>query len=175
MLSLLLMDIKKTIEDLKKSEEFSQWKKENEKCYLVHLFKMLDETNKDEWQIGYYNPDSKKVITFVFNEQTKSITLNPESETFKEDNNHIEELKLEVVKTDFENAMLNVNNLIKEKYSHHPTDKSFFILQKIKEGLVWNFTFITKTFHVLNIKIDAISGMIVHDNLSSVFEFKGDA
>lgn len=167
------MDIKNIVSDLEKTKEFSEWKENNNGTYLVHLFKMLDKANVDEWQIGYYDKNNRKITTFVYNEETKAITLNPEAEVFKEDETHIEKLDLDKVSLNLLSAMHKAEKLKEDKYSTHPTDKAFLILQKLNIGIVWNFTFITKTFHVLNMKINAENGHILEDKLSSIMEFKG--
>lgn len=165
------MDIKELIVKIKKSDAYLKWDDKDE-SYLAHIFKMLDEINKNEYQVGFYNLKNRKITTFIFNEELDTIQIHPESETFKETEEHIKKLDLEKVKFSSLEALEKVNKFKEEKYSMHPVDKSFFIVQNLDKGQVWNFTFITKTFHVLNIKIDSEEGNVIEDEINSVFEFK---
>ena len=63
------MEIKKIVNKLGQNNEFKEWKKEHYASSLVHIFKMFDEVNKDEWQIGFFNP----------NETITSFVIGPES------------------------------------------------------------------------------------------------
>ncbi|MGM5484992.1 MAG: hypothetical protein ACQEP1_03930 [Nanobdellota archaeon] len=168
------MNTKKIIDNLEESEEFKKFKEENPDTYLAHVFKMLDKQNVEEWQIGYYDKSNRKVTTFVYNEKTETIQKNPESETFRKEDSHIKELKKEDINTNLNQAMQKVEKLRNEKYSKHPVEKSFFILQNLGNP-VWNFTLVTKTFNVLNVKVNASSGEVEEDNLSSIFDFKEKA
>lgn len=169
------MELKEIISEIQNSEIYSNWNKDNSQCYLVHVFKMLDKANMTEWQVGYYNTENRMITTFVYDEETKNITLNPESETFKKTESHIQELKLDNITSTYKEAEEILNKLKNEKYSAHPVDKAFFILQHLENlGIVWNFTLITKTMSVLNIKINAISKEVVEDKLTSIFEFKSN-
>jgi hypothetical protein len=164
------MEIKEIIIKIEESEIFQNWKNENN--YLVHIFKMLDEANKDEFQVGYFNKENKMVTTFVYNKINGEITQNPESETFRKEEKDIEQLNLSNVKLDFAVIMHKIENLRSKKYSQHPVDKSFYILQMLNNKTIWNFTIITKTLSIINIKINAEDGSVIDDNLTSVFDFK---
>ena len=168
------MNIKNIINEIETNKEFIDWKNENKDSYLVHIFKMIDENNKDEVQVGYYNKENKMITTFVYNEKTKEIKQNPESETFRKSETHIDELNLEDVKIDFVVIMNKIEQIRTSKYSEHLPSKSFFILQKIDNQTLWNFTIIAKTLNIVNIKIDANNGNIIEDKLTSVFDFKVD-
>ena len=168
------MDVKNLLKQLESSEEYKGWKKDNKESYLVHIFKMFDKANVDETQIGYYDKEKHTITTFVLNERSGDVKLNPESEIFKENEKHIEALELEKVDFPLNSVMKKAESFRKEHYAQHLPEKAFLILQNIKEGNVWNFTFITKTFHVLNIKMDAMTGNVKDHKLSSIFEFKGE-
>jgi predicted esterase YcpF (UPF0227 family) len=157
---------------LNDDQDFNEWKNTNSSTYLVHIFKMLDSANKDESQVGFYDKNSKRITTFVVNETLNTVNMNPDSEPFKEDDTPIEELKLDNVGMTIDSTMKKIDELMKEKYSSHPADKRFFLLQKTKDGTIWNFTVVTKTFHVLNVKIDAKEGNILSQKINSIFEFK---
>lgn len=159
------MEMKELIEKVEKRENIDN------DYYLVHIFKMMDEANKNEWQIGYYNKANKKVTTYVYNEKEDTVSVNPESEVFRKEDSHINPLNLDDVKIGYDEALKRVKEIREEKYHKHPVQKSFFILQNTG-NIVWNFTFVTKTFNVLNLKLNAENGEIEEENLSSIFDFK---
>lgn len=169
------MEPKEMLELIRKDESFKEWKKINKDSYLVHIFKMLDSANIHEAQVGFYDKKSRRITTFVVNEDSKNITINPDSEIFKDNNDHIPELKIDGVKASIDSVIERIAGIMKNKYSHHPADKRFFLLQTTKEGTVWNFTLVTKTFHVINIRLDAFTDDVRSEKISSIFEFKGSA
>lgn len=168
------MDLKNIISLIENNEQYIEWKKNNPETYLVHVFKMLDQPNKDEVQIGYYNKTNKLITTFVLNEKDNEINQNPESETFKETEDHIKELDLNKVEINFATLMNKIEKIRQEKYTSHLPDKTFFILQNIDNQIMWNFTIIAKTLSIVNIKIDATNGNVIDDKLTSVFDFKAN-
>ncbi|MFT4304561.1 MAG: hypothetical protein ACMXX8_00580 [Candidatus Woesearchaeota archaeon] len=168
------MDLKNIINEIETNNEYINWKNKNKETYLVHIFKMIDDKNKNEIQVGYYNKENKMITTFVFNEKTREINQNPESEAYREKETHIEKLNLDDVKIDFVVLMNKIENLRKSKYKEHLPNKSFFILQNINNETIWNFTIIAKTLNIVNIKINANNGNVIEDKLTSIFDFKVD-
>jgi hypothetical protein len=166
------MDIKTILNEIENNDLFLSWKEDNRDVYLVHIFKMLDQQNKEEIQIGYYNPSNALITTFIFNEKTKEISKNPESEAYREKETHIDKLNLNDIKINFAVIMQKIEKLRNEKYNQHPVEKSFFILQTIDNKPLWNFTIISKTLNIVNIKISAENGIIIDDKLTSIFDFK---
>jgi len=163
------MQTKDIIKDLCEHSEFKNWKKENKDCYLVHVFKMLDEPNEGIWQIGYYNKEKDKITTFFI--EKDDIKVIPEEEAYKRPKSIIKELKIDKVKTSMEEAMEKANEIMKKEYSQEQPVKTILILQNIKEGLVWNITFVTQSFKTLNIKISAETGKVVSHELISLMQF----
>jgi hypothetical protein len=60
----------------------------------------------------------------------------------------------------------------KKKYSAQTPMKGIIILQHLNIGTVWNVTFITQAFAALTVKVDAASGEILRDHLTSLFDLK---
>ena len=58
------MKVKEIISKLEGKKKWTEWKKINYSSSLVHIFKMFDEANKDEIQVGYYNKDDT-ITTFI--------------------------------------------------------------------------------------------------------------
>ncbi|MFC1728012.1 hypothetical protein ACFLZ7_00940 [Nanoarchaeota archaeon] len=161
--------LKESLDKLENSDVFKSWKSENEKAHLSHVFVLLDELNKSECQIGYYNPDTEKITTFVVGDE---IIQNPAEEVFKEQKNIVKEVKLDKVKTDVEDALKTADDLQKEKYKTEIPIKRIIILQNLEVGQVWNITYVTQSMQTLNIKIDSETGEIKSDKLVSLLEFR---
>ena len=60
-----LMEFKEVVSAVENSTEFKEWRKSNTD-FLAHAFVLLDEANKNIWQIGYLNEAEKKATTFIF-------------------------------------------------------------------------------------------------------------
>jgi hypothetical protein len=98
---------------LEKSSEFKEWKKKNPESYLAHGFIMGSKSEEREWQIGYYNPKTEKILTFVLSEEIMS---NPESEIM---NKKVKEIDLHKLKITVDEAFIEADKIQKEKYSMH--------------------------------------------------------
>ncbi len=162
------MEFKEALKKLESSKEYKEFSKKNKACYLSYAFIMIDESVKEEWQIGYYNPKDDKVSTFAINEK---ITQNPEAEIFKDDKKVLK-LELADVKITLEKALDIAEKTQKEKYSPHTPFKKIIILQKLEIGQVWNITYVTNTFKTLNMKIDSSSGKVLKDELIDFFKIE---
>lgn len=160
--------IKKMISELEKSGCFREWKKERPDYKLAHVFKMMDDANKNIWQVGYFNPHNDMIATFVVEE---TVELNQEEAAFKKPGSHIKELDLNKVRIGYEKAISIAEELRKKEYLKEMPIKMFFILQNLPEGQVYNITYISATFKTLNIKVDSDSGKIKKHSLISIFEF----
>ena len=155
------------IQRLESSDVFNEWKKENPNTYLTHAFIMLDPNIKKEWQIGYYNEETDKITTFNVNDK---ITKNPEAEAFKKEG-AINELDIEKIKISFDKVLETADIIQKQKYSRcNPTNK-IIILQNLNKQ-VWNITYVSNTMETLNIKVDAETGEVISDNITSLFKIE---
>ena len=58
------MEFKEILEKVEGSSEFKEWKEKNQESYLAHGFIELGKDNEvlGPWQIGYYNPDSDRIV-----------------------------------------------------------------------------------------------------------------
>lgn len=164
------MHVLETIKKLESSKEFSAWKKSHKEAYLAHAFMMLDEANKDIWQIGYFNPKTNLISVFVVD---KKISKNEDSEVFKEQKKMVTPLIARDVKFNEEQALTEAKKILDDNYKGNASVKSFMILQDIDEiGLVWNLTFLTQQFKTINIKIDATTGECKGHKIVSLIQGK---
>ncbi len=158
--------ISELVEKLENSNVFKEWKKQNKEYYLVHAFYMIDPQVKKEWQIGYYNKDKDKIVTFCVNDE---ITINPAEDVFKK-SGIINKLDISKIKVDFEKAKKIAEKFQEEHYPEHETKKKIIILQNLEKH-VWNFTFISGQMATLNIKVNAETGKVFSHNLTNLFSF----
>ena len=162
------MKIKESINKLETSEKFISWRAEenNKESYLAHIFKMMDEANKESLQIGYYNKERDRISTFVIDTLNNKVTLNPESEVFKEPGKSINPLNLEKLKINYEDALGIVDETIKKEYPNTIALKKFFILQTLPEsGTVFNTTVLTSSFKTINIRVNAEDNEVLSHKL----------
>jgi len=162
------MEYKKIIVKIEESEEFKAHKKNSPEIYLVHIFAMLDAANKGIYQVGYLNPKTDKVITFIVDEK---ITVNPESEVLKEPETTIFPLDLDKVSLDEDSMVSKITEFKEKTYPKLNVLKSFYILQHIDIGQVFNFTYLTADFKTLNLKMEANSGEILRHSLKDLMSF----
>jgi len=148
------------------SQVFKKWHEENNDSYLCHAFVMYDPKVKNEWQLGYYNKESDRIVTFTVSDK---ITKNPESEVFKE-KGIVKKLDFEKVKITVEEADKISSDVQKKEYSAHLPVKKIMILQNLDVGQVWNITLVTATFKTINIKVDSFSGKVIKHTLVDFFK-----
>lgn len=157
------MKIKEIIENLEKTKEFKDYKKQNEYSFLSHIFHIDDEPNKDDFQVGYYNKDDT-ITTFIINQD--QVKIIPQAEIFKKPDMEVKKLNVDDVKITIQQADKIARDILKEKYKKETASKRILILQNIELNLVYNITFITQKSSIINIKIDAKTGEIKHESLT---------
>ncbi|PIN68603.1 hypothetical protein COV93_08820 [Candidatus Woesearchaeota archaeon CG11_big_fil_rev_8_21_14_0_20_43_8] len=154
-------EYKRLLED----ESFKGWKESNKPCYLSHGFIMR---GTDVWQIGFYDPDNDNMTAFNMG---ATIDRLPAEEVFKKDGS-VKMLDLKKVSLSSIDAEKIGDSIISEKYPGEKVIKKILIVQNLPDFEdVWNMTFVLASMKALNIKLDAASGKVLHDHLSSLFEF----
>jgi len=162
------MDLKQIILDLEDSDEFKQWKNNHSGFFLAHVFVMLDEVNKDVFQVGFYNSKIEKMTTFII--ENKKISLIEDQEILKSEG-AIEELIIDNIKTSVEDALLASNKIKNDKYKNEMIAKKFFIVQKTDLGDIFNITFFTASFKTINIKISTVDCTVLKESMSDLMTF----
>lgn len=155
--------------------------KENipENAYLAHFFFMPPSTynvfsakyiiEEVEIHVGFYNPDTHKIFSYKLLADT--VEHIPEQEIFQKEKEVVTKVQIEEVKTTFDQILKKIAEYVFEKYRDTISLKTLVILQYNKDqGLVWNVTILRRDFKTLNIKIDAKTGDIVSENLSSLID-----
>ncbi|MBW2974910.1 hypothetical protein KY366_04295 [Candidatus Woesearchaeota archaeon] len=163
------MEITNVLKRLEESKSFKEWEKKNKQSFLAHVFKMLDDANKDDWQVGYYNKDDT-ITTFIITPQ--DIRIAETENIFKRPEAKIKKLEKEKIKVDITNALQTAEKIQTTEYAQETPFKIITILQKLDMGQVYNITYITQSFKVLNLKIDCSDGKVLEKKLSSLMEFR---
>jgi len=163
------MEITDIINRLKENKDFKEWKKNNKDSFLAHVFKLLDEANQDDWQIGFYNKDDT-ITTFILTptDIKKAATEN----IFKRPEAKIEPLNEEKIKVDITKILETAEKIQTKEYKQETPMKIITILQKLDIGQVYNVTYVTQSFKVLNFKIDSSNGKVLKKTLTNIMEFK---
>lgn len=165
------MDLKPVLKKLEENSNFKSWKQKHKGTYFSYAFKIPQEMNSEEWQIGFYDSKKDKITTFMI--KGSSVTIKPEEDIFKKEETNIKEVNLDKIKLTFDNAIAKSDEFQKKNFPKDKTIKTIAILQNISElGNVWNITYVTETFNTLNMKIDASSGKVIEHNLASIFSFR---
>ena len=165
------MELKPALKKLEESHEFKKWHQKNKNTYFSYAFKILQEMDPDEWQIGFYNKKKDRITSFVIG--SSSIKVRAEEEVFKKEDTKVNEIKLGNVKLTFEDAIAKADKFQTEKFPKDKSVKTIAILQNIKElDNIWNITYLTEAFNTLNMKVDASTGKVLEHKLSSIFSFR---
>lgn len=153
--------LKPLLQDLEQSKVFLDWKKEHPKSFLSHFFVQINSELKEKtnWDVGYYNPEDDKVTVFYQNEEGEYLQK-PSDDVFKKEESTVEELEMEDVKLNLEDAKVGLQKLASEKFSEYVglLGDGFMILQKLNGQINWSLTLMTKKLTMINVKISAENG-----------------
>ena len=134
----------------------------NFKGNLVSAFGIL-ENNNIIWQINYKDSNNK-ITTFTPSKEEKS-----EKQKSLDEDKELEIINKEDIKIDIDKALEILKKTL-EKYKEEIT-KTIISLNK-KETTFWNFTLLTTSLKVINIRIDTNSGDIIENKVNSILEFR---
>lgn len=157
-----MLTIQESYQKLIKSKDF---KKKGSLCSLFFTSD-IEDIEKSSWQIDFYNKESDTITSYVINDK---IEVNQDLEIFKEKATKIEDLKIEDIKIDFNEALEKAEESLKK--NNEEATKIIVILQK-QNKTSWNISFITKKFNMINIKIDAVNGKILEEKTIPLLAFK---
>jgi hypothetical protein len=166
------MIVSATVERLEDHIEFKQWKKDNKTSYLAHVFKLVDQANKDIWQIGYYNLNDT-ITTFTIDYD--DVRIIPEEAVFKKTDKKVRRLDLSKVKIDLDKALSIAEDFQKNNYKMDDPERIIVILQNVAKNIMYNVTYITKVVNLLNMKIDAKTGNMICHEITPLMQFTGKA
>ncbi|MBU1974915.1 MAG: hypothetical protein KKG59_00770 [Nanoarchaeota archaeon] len=156
------MVLREIVKNVESSPEYKKFHKENPDYHLASVFSV----GNVEWNVGYYSKKSDKMVTF----DTNPIKMNPPDDVFKKEGT-VHSLDMTKVKTRIDQVNRICDELTTKKYKTTDVTKKIIILQH-HEQLIYNITLLTSTFNVINIRIDASNGNILHDSMSSALSFQ---
>lgn len=163
------MELKDIVAKLEQSKEYKEWKESHKDTFLAHAFVMLDEPNKNTWQMGYFDSSKNKMTTFVVS--SEKIDMIPDQEVLKTDQK-ITPLNVEDVTLTVAEALDLAQKARVEHYSKEITAKTFFIIQNLEaHGPVFNITYFTAAFKTVNIKISTKNGEVLHHSVQALAAF----
>jgi len=154
-----MKNINESLEIIKNSKLFLEYKKNNPKIFLINAFGIIEQ-NEIEWELNFYNPKTKMITTFSEDDYEEEEQLSQESKP--------EELIVEKIKFSLGDAY----ELLKRESSSETVSKYITILQSKDKKPIWNFTLLTASLNVIKIKIDAVTGKIISKDKESILSFK---
>ncbi len=165
------MDLKSALKKLEGSKDFKKWKQKNKNNFFSYAFKILQEMNPNDWQLGFYDKKKDKITTFVIDGET--INMRPAEEVFKKEDTKVNEIEIDKIKVTFDNALAKADEFQAKNFPNDKSIKTIAILQNISSlGNIWNITYVTGAFNTLNMKINASTGEIVEHNFASILSFR---
>ena len=141
------------------SEIFKKWHTDE---YLVSYFLMADTESVD-----FFSKKNKKITSFNISDKIEMKT----DDIFQKEPRDIEELKIDEVIIKLEQATKIINEVKSKKVPAEQINKEIIILQQQKVP-IWNLTLITSALNFLNVKINAITGEIIEENLESLMKLR---
>jgi len=155
------VDVKELIDSVVNSDTFKNWDKDDN--YLVNCFFV-----SGIWTVGFYSKKSGKITSFVVGD---SVEIQGEEEVFQDEKSDLDELEVDNVKIPLEDVIEKVNE-IKNKKAEAESVTSRIIILHQKENPIWNITYTTSGFNILNVKIDACTGEILKESLTGIMSLK---
>ncbi|MBI4139990.1 hypothetical protein HY483_03435 [Candidatus Woesearchaeota archaeon] len=137
------------------SEVFQLWALEHKGFFLSHIFVMLE--SSDEFQLGYYFDD--RMHSFLL--ERGVVTSLSHDEILKTEHEIIP-LDVNEVVLDMDDAVNIAREQLVLQYPREAPIKTFFIVQTLQIGTVFNFTYFCQSFKTVNFKISTIDGKILH-------------
>lgn len=152
---------KDVLQSLSGNTTFKDWKKQHHTVYLSHFFcPLTTEGNpKSGWEIGYFNPDNKKITIFQQEEADKFI-IKAEDDVFKKPTDEVEELDMKKVALTFAEGFSLFKENLPVLFPAEKIGEGFVILQTLSKKTNWNFTYISTSIKFLNIKLNAQNGEV---------------
>ncbi len=184
------------VEAVESSSEFSAWRKANGSAYLTSLFVMVkdvarlagDSSGANEWLLSFYDAEDDTFTTF----SSHGSKMGTREQAFKK-GKKLPELDAGAVKAEIRDSIAAAEKVRSAKYKGEEAGSIIAILQPLsgeeiydgearagsgnREGKgksttpVWNITYITASYNVLNIKVDAGTCEVLSDRISGVMDF----
>ncbi|MFH0752558.1 MAG: hypothetical protein V1914_03065 [archaeon] len=157
--------LKSEFDKLKGSEELKEYLKTHEGAYFVSAFLIsgFDSLETAPWILEYYWPENGKVATFSFDTAWK---VTDDDNVMQKERKMLEELDFEIVKFD------DPVGKVKEEFKGESPLKMIVILNSQNKSPMWNITVFTRSFKVVNFKIDAVTGKTESSKVDNLLQFQ---
>lgn len=162
------MDFHKALHTLTTSLSFKDWHQKHPKSFLAHGFLMLDEANKNTWQIGFYDEEPQRMTTFLV---TGTKVEHTDEQEILQGPAPIQKLNPSEISIEAPKAIEIAKNCLTENYKKEMILKNFFIIQHAEGETIYNITYFTQTFKTINIKINAKNGELIKHNIQALADF----
>lgn len=156
------MDFHDALKRLRDDDIFKIFSEERPSAFLAHAF-----WSNNQWQIGYF--DGETMTTFVIDTSIKRLS---DQEILRTEH-EIKQLNEDDVKVPMAKALELAET---ERKKNHPAEvpvQTFFIIQDIGNGAIYNITAFTKSFKTINIKLSAKDGSVLVQTAATLFEMDG--
>ena len=157
-----------TLKYVQESPVYKAWLSDHPSSYLSSFFKIIEHQDVDWWQVDFYYPKGDTITSFVVDDKVKLATK--DAAVFKKPDTSVKALDLAMVKIDMAHALRAAQELQKEKYKGEKTSKTVVLLQTLAQTF-WNISFLTNSFKLVNIRIDAKTGDVLEDSIVPLFDF----
>lgn len=181
------------VKAVENSSEFSKWRKSNANAFLSSMFCMVSDivqlASAPEWLLSYYDAADDTFTTF----STIGAQKATKEQAFKKGRT-LPQLNAKSVKIGIKGCIKLAEGVRSRKYRGESPTRIIAILQPLTANelgassgnrnsgseeksrqeevkTVWNITYITASYNVLNIKIDAETGKVLADSISGVMDF----
>ncbi len=155
------------VQRVEKSDSFAAFRDEAKEAYLAHLFLMHAPGEEVPFQLGYYDPATKKLT--VFQERQGVVERLPEDDAFTK--GKIAPLDLSRVTVEWRAAEERALAAHREKSPAERVTKVIIVLQHLDRQL-YNITLVTDHFNIVNVRIDAHDGEMVKYDARSIMSLK---
>lgn len=176
-------------------KEFKAWRAANKASYLSSIFTMATDLERlskggfadagTEWLLSYYDNDDDTFTTFssIGNQR------GTREQAFKKGRS-LPKLDVDAVRVGISKCLEVGEGVKKGNYKGEDTSRVILVLQPLTKNeilagnesdkgsrasrsavAVWNMTYITTSFNVINVKIDAESAVVLSHRLSGVMDF----
>jgi len=188
--------VSQLVRAVESGNEFKEWRAGNKAAYLSSVFIMAGNVAQlkgsdsgNEWLVSYYDEDDDTFTTF----STSGSQRAAKEQAFKKGRS-LPRLDAESVQVGISKCAELAEAVRATSYKGEETSRIIVILQPLARGEilagneagdgnsakalpkgsirpVWNITYITTSFNVINVKIDAESGKVLSHHLSGVMDF----
>ena len=146
-------------------EAYKKVMEKKPKGFLCSVFVMCapEDIDNINWQLDFYSKGKDRIDSYLVKKDVETLSVNQEA--FKEKNKELKEINLDNIKVDWKTALKLAEKEIKEDIS-----KIIILLQNLDKE-IWNISFFTKSFNLINVKIDAKTKKIMEKSNQPLIQF----